>query len=341
MKRMIWITALLALLVMSAAAAEELPAFGALTGMDRVQEKLDAGAAFLAVRYGEEEEGAWWETATADPDLMRDLWAALRDIEITGTTDMFVTDSGSRIIFWLDDGTRLTLGFDYEWYAGGRVNYILENAGDFRSLTRMIADRPGDAVLLAAMPVGLGEPALRQCRALINGVDPEKGVIRAVLRMPVTFDGETVRALRPGNVIVGRTAEFDRVIRVETVGELNGGILINGADGELTDGSLWLSADRDGNYRPTDDGDYCWVSLWLRTEMPVSEGMLFLDGIDPATGEELELRTVHDAGAFMRLFDEEANGEGAGPGFAADNVILTFDAEGRVAVIERCYVPWQ
>ena len=93
--------------------------------------------------------------------------------------------------------------------------------------------------------------------------------------------------------------------------------------------------DPDGNYRPVAYEDYIWLEM-ARIEVPVTEKLIFLDRIDPSSGEILSVPTVHNAGEFLDMKKDADD-----PGFEANNVYVVFDENGDLAVIERFYVPWQ
>ena len=68
----------------------------------------------------------------------------------------------------------------------------------------------------------------------------------------------------------------------------------------------------------------------------MSEKLLFLDDVDPATGETLINPTVHNKTDFLAIMESKDD-----PGFDIRNVKLAFDEHGELALIHRYYVPWQ
>ena len=76
----------------------------------------------------------------------------------------------------------------------------------------------------------------------------------------------------------------------------------------------------------------------LMEDSGVKEGILFLDEIDPLTGEILIYPTVHNRTEFLSMLETEKSN---GSGFDIRNVRIVFDENGEVALITRFYVPWQ
>ena len=169
------------------------------------------------------------------------------------------------------------------------------------------------------------------CYARIHDYDSETGMLEVELIMPEIFDGEDVKGLQPGDAIYTGGQE----VVIETITEEDGYIILNKGDYPFSEGSVWLKADLDGNYRPMNYEDYTWLEM-ARLEVPVTERLLLLDYIDPSSGLMLEKPTVHSAAEFLAMKDDTAD-----PGFDVNNVIAVLDENGDLAVIERYYVPWQ
>ena len=169
------------------------------------------------------------------------------------------------------------------------------------------------------------------CCARIHDYDSKTGMLEVELIMPEIFDGEDVKGLQPGDAIYTGGQE----VVIETITEEDGYIILNKGDYPFSEGSVWLKADLDGNYRPMNYEDYTWLEM-ARLEVPVTERLLLLDYIDPSSGLMLEKPTVHSAAEFLAMKDDKAD-----PGFDVNNVIAVLDENGDLAVIERYYVPWQ
>ncbi len=167
--------------------------------------------------------------------------------------------------------------------------------------------------------------------ARIHDYDSETNMLEVELIVPEIFSREDILALKPGDRIYTDGQE----IEILTVTEEDGYIILNKGDYEFSEGSVWLAPDRDGNYRPVEYEDYTWMEM-ARIEVPVTEKLLFLDMIEPSSGEMLELPAVHNADEFLAMKDSADD-----PGFKVNNVYLVFDENGDLAVIQRFYVPWQ
>ena len=89
------------------------------------------------------------------------------------------------------------------------------------------------------------------------------------------------------------------------------------------------------NYEIAEYDDHTWNVL-ATIKVPVSDHLIFLDGIDPSSGESLRNPTVHNGADFLSMM-----GDAMDPGFAANNVMVVFDEHGDLALIQRYYVPWQ
>ena len=144
-----------------------------------------------------------------------------------------------------------------------------------------------------------------------------------------TFDREAIQAMTVGDVIVSEGRE----IEVRTIWEDAPVIIVNEDDEAL---ALWEN----------DDGDYesaygytdmrVWTVVGERT-FELSDDLVFLDGINPSTGEMLTLPTANTLRELRRIME----GEEYDPGFSAQNAYMVFDDEQEAVVLARFYVPWQ
>lgn len=144
-----------------------------------------------------------------------------------------------------------------------------------------------------------------------------------------TFDREAIQAMTAGDVIVSEGRE----IEVRTIWEDAPVIIVNEDDEAL---ALWEN----------DDGDYesaygytdmrVWTVVGERT-FELSDDLVFLDGINPSTGEMLTLPTANTLRELRRIME----GEEYDPGFSAQNAYMVFDDEQEAVVLARFYVPWQ
>ena len=74
----------------------------------------------------------------------------------------------------------------------------------------------------------------------------------------------------------------------------------------------------------------------IEFKMEIPEDMVFVDNINPETGDILDEPAEHNAAEFAAML-----AAGGYPDFASDNVTVTFDEDGRMVRAERSYTPWQ
>ena len=168
--------------------------------------------------------------------------------------------------------------------------------------------------------------------ARIAAADENK--VKVTLLVPEHYNGEEVRGLVPGDSVYTQGKE----VKVETVSEGYGYIIVNENEEQFSEDSIWFYEETDGSYAISGWDDITWIDL-AEIDFPVTDKLLFLDCINPSSGETLDMPTVHSGAEFLEMLKAEAEGEG--PGFDARNVFVAFDADGQLALIERYYVPWQ
>jgi hypothetical protein len=153
------------------------------------------------------------------------------------------------------------------------------------------------------------------------------GAFTITILVPERYDPEDISALQVGDGIYTQGRE----IEIRSISDVDGYLVFNeGAEDEV-----YLFESVDMNYWIMDVNDNTWLELATVT-VPASEKLVFLDGIDPATGEGLLHPTVYNLEGFQRLLDAADD-----PGFDIHNVEVVMDEEGKLAVIRRLYVPWQ
>ena len=169
--------------------------------------------------------------------------------------------------------------------------------------------------------------------ARILGYNQESNTLTVELIAPERFSGEDMAALRVGDSIYTGGQE----IRIESISYDDAWcstVFINGDD-------LFFFQDREGNYtRMATEDDRFWTDFAV-IECPIVPSLLFLDGIDAKTGNELELPAVHSAEELVNELLSSGVEEAFTVGLCANNVYVVFDGEGNLAVIHRYYVPWQ
>lgn len=144
-----------------------------------------------------------------------------------------------------------------------------------------------------------------------------------------TFDRDAIQAMTVGDVIVSEGRE----IEVRTIWEDAPVIIVN-EDGEAL--ALWENDD--GNYESA--YGYTDMRVWTvvgERTFELSDDLVFLDGINPSTGEMLTLPTANTLRELRRIME----GEDYDPGFSAQNAYMVFDDEQEAVVLARFYVPWQ
>lgn len=176
------------------------------------------------------------------------------------------------------------------------------------------------------------ESVAAYARITVCAADENKLTVE--LLTPERFDREEVLSLVPGDAIFTQGQE----IKVETIKEQYGYVILNEGEYEFSEGSVWLYEETDGSFAVAAWDDTTWITLPAIT-IPVTDKLLFLDGINPSSGEMLDMPTVHSGAEFLEMLKKEAAGEG--PGFDVNNVFVVFDADGQLALVQRYYVPWQ
>ena len=144
-----------------------------------------------------------------------------------------------------------------------------------------------------------------------------------------TFDREAIQAMTVGDVIVSEGRE----IEVRTICEDAPVIIVNEDDEAL---ALWENDD--GNYESA--YGYTDMRVWTvvgERTFELSDDLVFLDGINPSTGEMLTLPTANTLRELRRIME----GEEYDPGFSVQNAYMVFDDEQEAVVLARFYVPWQ
>ena len=179
---------------------------------------------------------------------------------------------------------------------------------------------PGD------MPVVTGAADLAGTTVLarLTNYDAEANTLQAELKRTLVLNPEVVAALQVGDTLV--LGEQQEVIESLEPDEEDGSILVND--------EIWLFPREDGVHASMYEHEYTETIALLTLEVP--EDLVFIDGIDPETGDVLEEPAEHTAAEFIAQLSA-----GGYPDFASDNVNVTFDAEGRMTKVERFYTPWQ
>ena len=169
--------------------------------------------------------------------------------------------------------------------------------------------------------------------ARITDYNAAENTLSIELIVPERYDPEEILALKIGDAIYTGGQE----VGIKTISSDSGYIVLNEGDYEFSEGSVRLYEGMDMTYWIADYDDHTWTLL-AAVQVPVPDHLLFLDEINPSTGESLLNPSVHNRQEFLAMLEAEKE---EGPGFAANNVIVAFDDSGALALIRRFYVPWQ
>ena len=182
-------------------------------------------------------------------------------------------------------------------------------------------------VLCCLLLAGSASAERTVATSLAIEIDPENLVSVAFDAKIEGYDPEEISALQVGDGIYTQGRE----VEIRSISDVDGYLVFNeGAEDEV-----YLFESVDLNYWIMDVNDNTWLEL-ATVSVPASEKFIFLDGIDPVTGEGLLHPTVHNLEGFLELLGAEDD-----PGFDIYNVEAVTDEEGKLAVIRRFYVPWQ
>jgi len=153
------------------------------------------------------------------------------------------------------------------------------------------------------------------------------GAFTITILVPERYDPEEIRALKIGDGLYTQGREVD----IRSISEDQGYLVLNAGSAD----EVYLFEGIDLNYWIMDVNDNTWTEL-PAVKVPASEHLIFLDGINPKTGESLIYPTVYNMDGFQKLLNDKDD-----PGFDICNVELVIDEEGKLALIQRFYVPWQ
>ncbi|MGN0996193.1 MAG: hypothetical protein ACI4PG_04755 [Candidatus Ventricola sp.] len=185
------------------------------------------------------------------------------------------------------------------------------------------------AKTLAPMPARLDPDAVANQAVYVRlrDIDWHAQTVTVALCEPEIFAREDVESLCPGDILLSGGEE----IRVDSVAKDWPVVFINPDEDFLA-----LYENADGNFESMLYERRIWTEVGERT-FALSDELVFLDGIDPSTGEALTLPTAHTLQALKDIL----TGTAYDPGFAADNAYLVLGDEQEAVVLARYYVPWQ
>ncbi len=171
--------------------------------------------------------------------------------------------------------------------------------------------------------IGPAELADTTWLAELSDYDADTNTLQAILKRGIELDPEKVAALQAGDTLTyGQES-----VKIETIETLEDGSFLINDEIELRN--------LGGEFHVYSyEKEYVEPFATLRLEVP--ETLSFIDEIDPATGDILDTLTEQSAADFIALLTA-----GGYPDFASDNVYVSFDANGDLALIQRIYTPWQ
>ena len=178
--------------------------------------------------------------------------------------------------------------------------------------------------------------ACQAVMAVLTDADPAARTVTLALYEPEVFAAEDILALQPGDVLLSGGREIAVTsVDITSWGEVS----LNEGTDAWYETLPWLEQDDSGNYRTVCYGSLPGWTPFGQMTFTLPDTLLLLDSIDPATGDALELPTVHPAQKWLAMIAAEAENEGVG--FSIENMYLVFDENGVPAVAYRYYVPWQ
>lgn len=163
--------------------------------------------------------------------------------------------------------------------------------------------------------------------ANITGFSAESKTIDVSLLVPVTLTEWQTISLKEGDTI--RIGTDDVEVRT----------LAYDGDDTIINDEYYLTKREDGLYNAF-FYDQQIMTEALQQTFDVPDTLVFLDEINPSSGENLEEAEIKEgtAGEFFSAL-EKAQTEGVG--FDSQNVVVTFDGQGGLVSVVRFYVPWQ
>ena len=165
--------------------------------------------------------------------------------------------------------------------------------------------------------------------ARIKSYNKEENTITLEIIVPEFYDADEIKSLQIGDAIYTQGHE----VTVNAINEYDCFIAVVQDDDEV----ITIATDGETVYPIQDGDDFSWITLTTVT-VPVPPHLIFLDGIDPATGEDLSLPTVHSAEEFIAMLEGKNKSD---PGFDLNNTEIVFDSDVQPIIIRRNYVVWQ
>ena len=163
--------------------------------------------------------------------------------------------------------------------------------------------------------------------AILGSYDEEANTLEVRLRAPVELSGIMIDSLDVGDSLIIGT-EYS--ITVDSITREDGEVTIND--------EFVLTKGNNGNYIAS-SYDYLILKDVASLNVALPDSMVFEDDIEPESLEPVDNPADQTKAEFLAILTNHENS--VDPGFAADNVQVTFDENGDLARITRVYVPWQ
>ena len=158
--------------------------------------------------------------------------------------------------------------------------------------------------------------------ARLTDYNAEENTVQAEVLRAILLDREAVDALKAGDeLVIGNDS-----VTVETLEKDEYGVTIN-EEINLVYG--------DGTDVFPSFYDHPYYEAIASLTLAIPDSLVFMDGIDPSSGEMLDEATEHTAAEFVAML-----ADGSMPGFDEDNVYVTIE-NGEMIQVERFYTPWQ
>lgn len=176
-------------------AENALPAFGDVTGLDSFLAGVSEDDPIVSVYFTQGYGFSVAEFSAGDPQRIGQAVSALKNLEITDTTNMDVTDWYPHLRMRRESGAVLSVSFDGEWLEIGRTHYVLTGIKEFYGvMNRLIKETTEDrhTLYLNGTPADLLEITLRDFTdaGFEAELHPEDGI--AYLTFPGCESGMTV-----------------------------------------------------------------------------------------------------------------------------------------------------
>lgn len=165
----------------------------------------------------------------------------------------------------------------------------------------------------------------KQFTAVLGAYDESTNTLQVTIEEPVEVEKDYVEAFAVGETVLIGSEELE-VTQLEKKDDT---IVVND--------EYYLTPAESGNYHAS-FYDSMLLHAIAKLTIPVESDLVFQDDIDPESLEMLDEPLKYTAAEFLEILQ---NPKSTDPGFAADNVKVTFDESGRMTAVERLYVPWQ